>query len=180
MKSQAVRLCGSAARKHDEFDSHRVVRYKRRMPRNEKADMSVENAFRSLIRDEIESQLRPLQDAVNRLDAFATQLAPLTSFLGGAAPAGPASPVRRGPGRPPKNALAAPAPGTGCGIAGCERPPRSKGYCAAHYQKLRTLSLRNQRPAGWVDFPAPGTVEDVVLPRGRAAAKARKAAKAAK
>ncbi len=167
------------------------------MPKAPNTDMSVESAFRNLIRAEIEQQLRPLQDAVNRLDVFATNLAPLTSFLAPFAPA-QAAPVRRGRkpnavvaasngvkngtalatgkgrrGRPPKNVVA--ADGAGCGITGCARPPRSKGYCAAHYQKLRTLSLRNERPSAWVDFPAPGSVADIILPRGRAAAKAKAA-----
>lgn len=150
------------------------------MARNQQNKTSVEDAFRAMIRNEIESQLGPLQDTVARLNDFAARLAPLTSFLGGAAPRGPAAATagakkgRRG--RPPRSQSASAAGGeAGCGIKGCMRPPRSKGYCAAHYQKLRTLSLRGERPAGWVDFPAPGSVDDVVLPRGRAAAKAKAA-----
>ncbi len=154
-------------------------------PRNQSNNMSVEEAFRTLIRNEIESQLRPLQDAVNQLNDFAARLAPLTSVFGGgvSAPRGAVSnqgaTARKGRrGRPPKSASAQTSAGgeAGCGIKACPRPSRSKGYCAAHYQKLRTLSLRGQRPADWIDFPQPHTVEDVVLPRGRAAAKAKAAA----
>ncbi len=135
-----------------------------------------------MIRNEIESQLGPLQDAVARLNDFAARLAPLTSFMGGGAAVRGPAPAPAGAkkgrrGRPPRSQSASAGAGgeAGCGIKGCTRPPRSKGYCAAHYQKLRTLSLRGERPSGWVDFPAPGSVDDVVLPRGRAAAKAKAA-----
>ncbi len=67
-----------------------------------------------------------------------------------------------------------------CGLQGCGRERRSKGYCPAHYQKLRLLERTGRRPATWVDEPTPGTVEDVVLPRGRAASKALAEAKAGK
>ena len=153
---------------------------------------SVEGAFRELIRSEIANQLEPLQDAVralqnqseglNSLQALAQQLSPLTALFGGAAP------VRRGPGRPPKAlaARSAASPTTGrrrgrpavvnaraCAIQGCRRPARSKGYCAAHYQKLRMLTKSNRRPAAWTEFAEPNSVPDVVLPRGRAAHKAK-------
>jgi len=65
-----------------------------------------------------------------------------------------------------------------CGIMGCKRPARVKGYCAAHYQKLRNLRASSRLPSSWVDFPAPHSLADVKLPRGRAAVKA-KAAQAA-
>lgn len=59
----------------------------------------------------------------------------------------------------------------GCAIIGCRNPNRTKGYCAAHYQKLRMLTKTNRRPAAWKDNAAPGTVADLKLPRGRAASK---------
>ena len=49
---------------------------------------------------------------------------------------------------------------------------RSKGYCAAHYQKFRMLSRTHRLPADWTEHASPGSVRDVVLPRGRAGAKA--------
>nr|WP_249347893.1 hypothetical protein [Corallococcus exiguus] len=59
-----------------------------------------------------------------------------------------------------------------CAIKGCGKPSRTKGYCAAHYQKLRNLEKTNRRPAAWADNANPNSVEDVQLPRGRAASKA--------
>ena len=63
----------------------------------------------------------------------------------------------------------------GCGLIGCKRPSRKKGYCGAHYQKYRMLIRTNRLPADWTEYAAPNSVADVVLPRGRAAAKARAA-----
>lgn len=75
-------------------------------------------------------------------------------------------------------------PGTandrGCAIKGCKNPSRTKGYCAAHYQKLRMLIRTGRRPSAWADYAAPNSVGDIVLPRGRAAAKALRAARSAK
>jgi histone H1/5 len=59
-----------------------------------------------------------------------------------------------------------------CAVMGCKRPSRSKGYCSAHYQKLRLLMRTNRRPAEWVDDAKPQSVREVKLPRGRAASKA--------
>lgn len=64
----------------------------------------------------------------------------------------------------------------GCAIIGCKRPSRSKGYCSAHYQKLRLLMRTQRRPKEWVDDAKPQSVRDVSLPRGRAASKALKEA----
>jgi hypothetical protein len=61
-------------------------------------------------------------------------------------------------------------------VIGCKRPARSKGYCSAHYQKLRLLIRTNRRPADWVDDAAPHSAKDVKLPRGRAAAREKQAA----
>ena len=64
-----------------------------------------------------------------------------------------------------------------CAIIDCGSPSRTKGYCAAHYQKLRMLTKTNRRPSAWVDYAPSNSVEDIRLPRGRAAAKALAAAK---
>jgi len=162
--------------------------------------MSVDKAFREMVRNEIEAQLKPLRDLVSRLEAgtadldrlrnVAEQLAPLASAVGplfGASGRTAAAPARRGPGRPAR-AAAAPAAATGgkrrgrkpaseggareCAINGCGKPSRTKGYCAAHYQKLRMLEKTGRRPSAWVDYANPNSVEDIKLPRGRAAAKA--------
>lgn len=150
--------------------------------------MSVDAAFRQMIRAEIETQLKPLQNVVAQLQqsaadletlrALASGLAPFAGLLGVSVPAAPraraASPVKARPGRRAAGRPA--ATGAGCGVLGCGGAARTKGYCSAHYQKLRMLIRTNRRPDAWVDFPAPGSVEDLVLPRGRAAAIARKKA----
>lgn len=89
------------------------------------------------------------------------------------------SPVPAPRGRPPAKA-AAETPsarvsegGRRCAVIGCKRPARSKGYCSAHYQKLRLLVKSGRRPASWVDDASSQSVAEVVLPRGRAASKAR-------
>lgn len=171
--------------------------------------MSVETEFRALVRSEVESQLKPLQRAIEAMQEslaisrqLESSLAPVArafaQVLQGTESSASAVPAKRGPGRPRKvqvtsNAMTATvAPRTAingvkgkpgrkksteaeraCAIRGCRRPARAKGYCAAHYQKLRMLTTRNQRPAAWIDFPAPQSVDDLKLPRGRAAVKAR-------
>ena len=70
---------------------------------------------------------------------------------------------------------AAVASGAHCAIIGCKNPGRTKGYCSAHYQKLRMLIRTHRRPDAWADFAAPNSVADLVLPRGRAAKKAKQA-----
>lgn len=157
--------------------------------------MSVEREFRALVRNEIEAQLKPLQKTIEQLQEslalsrqLESSLAPVVRGFAQALQGTEIVPVKRGPGRPRKNGLVAavPAAKTGrkpgrrkstdgaraCGIRGCTRPARAKGYCAAHYQKLRMLTTRGDRPNAWVDFPEPQSVEDIKLPRGRAAAKA--------
>jgi hypothetical protein len=145
--------------------------------------MSVDRAFREMIRNEIEVLIRPLQSAVARLQEgsaelyalrdLATRLAPLTALLGGR-PAG-----RRGPGRPPgsgRRGRRSRVPGQNdrvCALIGCRKKARSKGYCAAHYQKFRMLTRTHRRPADWAEYAPPNSVKDIVLPRGRAAAKAK-------
>jgi hypothetical protein len=174
--------------------------------------MSVDKAFREMVRNEIEAQLKPLRDLVSRLEAgtsdldslrsVAEQLAPLASAVGplfgvsGGGRSSASTPARRSPGRPPKSSGSSsssssssassssaggkrrgrkPADEGGardCAIQGCGKPSRTKGYCAAHYQKLRMLEKTNRRPSEWKDYAAPNSVEDIKLPRGRAAAKA--------
>jgi hypothetical protein len=158
--------------------------------------MSLDKAFRDMIRAEVESQLRPLQQAVRDLQvgmgdveqmrAAAEALVPIANFMGqfvGMKGLPAELPARRGTGK--RGAAAAPAgegkkrgrkaedsTGLACAIKGCGRPSRTKGYCAAHYQKLRMLDRSGRRPSAWVDYAAPNSVEDLKLPRGRAASKA--------
>ena len=69
---------------------------------------------------------------------------------------------------------------TGPALIGCKRDARSKGYCAAHYQKLRMLSRTGRLPLGWAEYAQAHSVKDIVLPRGRAGAKALAAARKTK
>ncbi|MGO8968759.1 MAG: cell wall protein [Myxococcaceae bacterium] len=142
--------------------------------------MSVDKAFREMISAEVEQQLKSFQTAIARdlgaLRALAERLGPIAGLLGGSSLAL----RRRGPGRPPGSGrkpavrrgrrTRLPAGGA-CAIIGCKRPSRTKGYCSAHYQKLRMLTRSNRRPAEWKDYASPQSVTDLVLPRGRAAHK---------
>jgi hypothetical protein len=168
--------------------------------------MSVDKAFREMIRNEIELQLKPLRNVVARLEAgsadldslrdVAERLMPFAAvvgpLLGAQLPAAGRArgQVKRGPGRPRgsgKNVVVAaagkrgrkPAAGSAagaraCAIVDCGQPARTKGYCAAHYQKLRMLVKTDRKPAAWTEYAPPNTVPDLVLPRGRAASKALK------
>lgn len=162
------------------------------------ARMSIEKPLRELVQAELRTRLGPLHKAVERmnarldvleeLDGIIRRLAPLATRMqslqlalpGMEAPAGRAGqaqaaegvpPPRRGP--PPLTMESPVQEGRRCAIIGCKRPARSKGYCSAHYQKLRLLVKTGRRPEKWVDDARPQSVPDVVLPRGRAAAKAR-------
>lgn len=124
--------------------------------------MSVDNAIRKMVRSEVEAAIAPLANAVNQLQGHGAVLAQLSAALGG--PRRPAPrPASRG--RRAHN-------GRLCALMGCRRPARSKGYCAAHYQKYRNLERTSRLPSDWKDFAPPNSVSDVVLPRGRAGAKA--------
>jgi hypothetical protein len=151
-----------------------------------------------MIRRELDAALAPLQKLVNRLEQglesletvrrVTEQLSPLLRKQGqqvvlqaaqaqapapaaaaakkaAATRAPAAAPVTRARGRP-KAAGGAQA----CAVIGCKRPSRSKGYCSAHYQKLRLLIRTGRRPKDWVDDARPQSARDMKLPRGRAAA----------
>ncbi len=134
--------------------------------------------------------IEELTDIVQRLAPLATRMQSLQLALPGIE--SPPTGRDRGGGRPPAVETLLPAPrgrgaeavpekrggravevaGRRCAVIGCKRPARSKGYCSAHYQKLRLLVKSNRRPESWVDDAAPQSVPEVVLPRGRAASKA--------
>lgn len=143
--------------------------------------MSVDRAIRDMIRDEVEAAMAPLAQAVAQIQSQGAVIAQLTAVLGGG---------KRGPGRPPnpfklgRSTLKAGGGARrrtrasngqndrGCALIGCKRPARSKGYCAAHYQKYRSLDRTGRLPSDWKDFAPANSVKDVILPRGRAGAKA--------
>lgn len=151
--------------------------------------MSLEKALREMVRRELAQQLAPLRvavgrmekglDAVESLREITERLEPLADRLGAMVGMRQVLPETvRVAQRAKAPAAKAPEAGEGraCAVKGCERPSRSKGYCSAHYQKLRLLIKTGRRPADWVDGAEPQSVEDVKLPRGRAAAQAREAA----
>jgi hypothetical protein len=159
--------------------------------------MSVERAFRDLIRDEIQQQLRPVHNVLAQLQAGSGDLTQVRNLVEGLRPLASLlgvnlnQPARRGPGRPPKLKLPMLAKVVAekgrrgrratndrpCAIIGCRRDSRTKGYCAAHYQKLRMLIRTHRLPGDWKEFAPAQSVEDVTLPRGRAGALALKAAR---
>jgi hypothetical protein len=155
-----------------------------------------------MIRRELGSQLGPIQKSITRLEqslsslqglrVVTRQLSPLLGERGRQAVlrhaqqqavTPRATPAARTPAAPAAPAAPAPAARTRaaaassseklCAVIGCKRPSRSKGYCSAHYQKLRLLIRTDRRPADWKDDAAPQSARDVKLPRGRAAAKDR-------
>ena len=141
--------------------------------------MSFDRVLREFIHHEMKAMLAPLTASIAELQAQSAVMTRLAAALG--------EPLKRGPGRPKKLVLPQCGPGrpTGpmsssrvdnadrqCAVIECTRPARSKGYCAAHYQKYRMLSRTHRLPQGWVDDPGPQTIKNVVLPRGRAGAKA--------
>lgn len=149
--------------------------------------MSVEKVLRDMVADEVTRALRPVHDSLAELQGNSAIIARLAAALG--------QPLKRGPGRPPKGAIvvaaAAPAakaasgrkgarrgrkPSAGagqeCAVIGCGRAARSKGYCAAHYQKFRMLDRTGRLPSDWVADADPSSVRNISLPRGRAGAKA--------
>ncbi len=166
--------------------------------------MSIEKPLREMVQRELQGRLGPLNKAIARMNArldvldelselirhlepLAGRMQALSLSLPGALPVGrmqvvaqvPA-PARRAPAvvSAPRGRPAAPvtmAAGRQCAVIGCRRPARSKGYCSAHYQKLRLLVKTGRRPASWVDDAAPQSVPEMVLPRGRAAVKQREA-----
>lgn len=140
--------------------------------------MSVDKVLREMVADEVARALGPVHAALAELQGNSVIIARLAAALG--------QPIKRGPGRPPKNAFApVRLMSTGakrgrkpsgdsreCAVIGCGRPARSKGYCAAHYQKFRMLDRTGRLPTDWVADASPSSVKNLALPRGRAGAKA--------
>jgi hypothetical protein len=153
--------------------------------------MSIDKAFREMIRQEVELQLRPIQSAMSQLRAgtkellalraLAERLAPLGSLLGrgGARAAqgargvvGLKAQVAARRGRGGKRIRVVGSNDRSCALIGCGSRARSKGYCAAHYQKFRMLDRTGRLPADWMEYAPEASVNDIILPRGRAAVKA--------
>lgn len=134
--------------------------------------MSFEKALRQMIQEEVQAAVAPLQAALDAMPQ-AGLVEKLSALLG----VGPRPAARRArpvavKGAGAKRGRKSKHAGRACAVIGCKRPVRSKGYCAAHYQKQRMLERTNRLPADWKDDAPPHSVKDVVLPRGRAGAKA--------
>jgi hypothetical protein len=75
---------------------------------------------------------------------------------------------------PAKAASVKAASDQACAIIGCDNPVRSRGYCAAHYQKYNNLKKTGRAAEyGWTDDAPPQSVTNPTLPRGRAGAQAK-------
>ncbi len=138
--------------------------------------MSVDKLMREMVRDEVAKAMASVHAALAELRSQGAVIARLSAVLSAPVKRGPGRPAkvkaapaaRKGPGRPPRAASESRL----CAVEGCKRPARSKGYCAAHYQKYRMLAKTNRLPSDWVENAAPGSVKNLVLPRGRAGSKA--------
>ena len=166
--------------------------------------MSIEKPLREMVQKELQGRLSPLLKAIARMNERLDTLDEVKDLLYGLEPMAErlmererAASAGEGRAEAPERARAqseeAPVPppragrgggapassaGRACAVIGCRRPARSKGYCSAHYQKLRLLVKSGRRPPSWVDDAGPRSVPEIVLPRGRAAVKAREQAPA--
>ena len=123
--------------------------------------MTFDDTLRDMIREEVQAAVSEL--AARLVVAFGgARVGPARRGR----PPGSTSAKKVGRGRRGKNT------GRACAVIGCKRAVRSKGYCAAHYQKQRMLERTNRLPSDWKDDAPPHSVKDIVLPRGRAGAKA--------
>ncbi len=146
--------------------------------------MSVDKVVRDIVRSEVERIIAPLAAAIENLQHQGTLAQKLTALLGEG--------QKRGAGRKLTKLSLKPMLGNKkrirvegandrpCALIGCKRDARSKGYCAAHYQKLRMLARTGRLPLGWSEYAPAHSVKDIVLPRGRAGAKALAAARKVK
>jgi hypothetical protein len=147
--------------------------------------MSLDKILRDVIREEVALAMGPLASIVSELQSQGAIVARLASALGTPLPRKAGRPakalvlpgpvkVRKAAGKRVKAAAAAESEEgpRSCALEDCGRPARSKGYCAAHYQKFRMLQKTGRLPSDWVEFAPEGSVKNVTLPRGRAGAKA--------
>jgi len=132
--------------------------------------MSFDKLLKDAVRDEVTRAIAPLAAAVEQLKSQGLIVGRLAAALG-TGPARRGRPVKVPVGRGKKGKASAGGQRV-CALENCGRPARSKGYCAAHYQKYRMLEKTGRLPADWAEFAPEGSVKNVTLPRGRAGAKA--------
>ena len=116
--------------------------------------------FETVVRDSLRDALAgPVADMAESLERIADRLAGASALLSldweeaEEVPAAGQTPEEAGP--PPKP----------CAVIGCQNPPRSLGYCAAHYQKRRLMIAANRLHPMWTENPEPHTLPDVIPPR---------------
>lgn len=139
-----------------------------------KVNMSLDKLLRDVVREEVTRAMGPLNDTIGRLQAQSAIVARLGDAFGVRAKLPLAKALKAVKvGKAGKRAAAVAGDGPrACALEDCGRPARSKGYCAAHYQKYRMLQKTGRLPSDWVEFAPVGSVKNLTLPRGRAGAKA--------
>lgn len=133
--------------------------------------MSFDKLLKDAVRDEVTRAIAPLAAAVEQLKSQGLIVGRLAAALG-TGPARRGRPVKLPVLKGKKGKAATSGGARVCALESCGRPARSKGYCAAHYQKYRMLEKTGRLPSDWVEFAPEGSVKNVTLPRGRAGAKA--------
>jgi hypothetical protein len=124
------------------------------MPRS---SSSFEDAIRKIVADEIQRTVGYRLDLLDRLSGvFANGALTATHLQKPNSSPAPVGTRTRAPNG---------ASGRPCALIGCKKPARSKGYCANHYQKYRSLMSTGRLPSDWKEYAPANTVPDVVLPR---------------
>src|SRR4051794_9927061 len=103
--------------------------------------MDLTASIRAIVHDEIQRTLAPHLAALQQLQRLMGLKPSARVRLVGTAGGGGGG--RRGETR-------------ACAVIDCPNDAKSKGYCAAHYQKYRMLQKRGQAESfGWTDSPPP-------------------------
>ena len=138
--------------------------------------MSFDKLLRETIRQEVDQAVRALRSNLESLTGKSSVIFKLAEAFGASSPRRAASVSVGAPrrGRKSKSSSAAKADNRICALIGCGRNARSKGYCAAHYQKFRMLQKTGRLPSDWKEHAPPNSVANITLPRGRASANAEK------
>ena len=129
--------------------------------------MTVDKMLKDVIHDEVALALAPLERAIEGLSANSKLVEQLAAVLNERKPV-----VERATRGRSRGNRGAGRPRTACAIVGCKRPMKTVGYCLVHYQKRRLLERTKRLPTAWKAHAPGHSVKDIVLPRGRAGAKA--------
>lgn len=137
---------------------------------------TTEGLLERLVRSELRRAMAPVTDALIKMQGG--KVSPEAAEVATPAPVRrgrPASAVKRekpvsaAPAKANKKAgKKSPSAGTACAVIGCDKPARSRGLCAVHYQKMRNLLKRDELPQAWrKDSHEPQSLQDIKLRRGR-------------